>query len=433
MLVIDKSNIIPYLKERMPEVDFSGEVSITAIGDGSQSAEEAGDGYVNFIFIVKTKDQSFVVKQSRESARMSGAQMTLERNHLEYDAMKLFHAIAPDYVPAVYFIDDENRVFVMEDASKDGRMITRFQLNQNRIFPMMARQCGEYLADTQFHTSELYLGTPEFRQLTCRFMNADMRPLMEDGLFIYKFWTPYDSSLGEEFMEFAKSVSEDPDYLTERHKMRHIYISKAECLIHADLHTSNLFTGIDSLKVIDMEFTFCGPFSYDLGYLIGNLVSQYTSACCREFPSEKERTEFKAYLLTTIVELYESYVDRFCENWTNYAKDIYKDVPGLMEAFKKNILFEMPGFASIVNWFRVAGEITYPDFEMITDLDKKRDAMAMSLLADWQMMFNRYNYESIHDFIDDIIYAEKKYSSKKWRKPAAPIQPEETPDANDNE
>lgn len=425
MLILDKNNIVSYLKERMPKIDFSGDVEITAIGDGSQSAEEAGDGYVNFIFIVRTKAESIVVKQSRENARMSGGEMPLYRNHLEFDAMKLFNAIAPDYVPKVYFIDDENRVFVMEDASQNNRYITRFQLNNNKVFPKMAEQVGEFLADTQFHTSELYLGTPDFRALTCRFMNAEMRPIMEDGLFIYKFWTPYDGSLGEEFLEFAKSISEDPSYLTERHKMRHIYMSKAECLIHADLHTSNLFTGLDSMKVIDMEFTFCGPFSYDLGYLIGNLVSQYTSACFRDFPSEEERKTFKVYLLTTIAHLYESYIERFCDNWDKHAKDIYQGVPGLQEAFKKNILFEMPGFASIVNWFRVAGEITYPDFEMITDLDKKRDAMALSLLMDWQFMFNRYNYTSVQDMIDDILYVEKNYDPKKWKKAAAPIPKKE--------
>ena len=421
MIILDKNNIISYLKERMPDIDFSGEVNITAIGDGSQTAEEAGDGYVNFIFIVRTREHSLVVKQSREAARMSGGQMPLTRNHLEFDAMKVFNAIAPNYVPKVYFIDDENRVFVMEDASTEGRMIARFQFNQNRTFPGFAKHCGQYMADTDFYTSELYLDTPDFRALTCRFMNAEMRPIMEDGLFINMFGTPYDSTLGEEFQAFAKSITEDPAYLTERHKLRQIYLTKAECLIPADLHTSHVFAGLDSLKVIDMEFTFCGPFSYDLGYLIGNLVSQYASACYREFLSEQERLEFKAYLLATIVELYETYVNRFTDNWVKYGKSIYQDVPGLMDAFRQNILLEMPGFASIVNWFRIAGEIPYPDFDMITDLDKKRDAMSMSLMMDWQMMFNRYNYKNIHDFIDDLLYVEKNYSSKKWTKKAAPI------------
>ena len=179
------------------------------------------------------------------------------------------------------------------------------------------------------------------------------------------------------------------------------------------------------MKVIDMEFSFFGPFSYDLGYLMGNIVSQYASSCYRDFPSEQERYEYKAYLLATMMELYTSYVDRFVDNWKNYGKSIYQDVPGLMDAFKTNMLQEMAGFASIVNWFRIAGEIPYPDFDMITDLNKKRDAYSLSLMMDWQMMFNRYNYTSIQDFIDDLLYVEKNYNGKKWAKKAAPVVKEE--------
>lgn len=425
MLILDKDNIISYLQKHMPEIDFSGDVSVIAIGDGSQTAEDDGDGYVNFLFIVKTNEISLAVKQSRELSRVTNGAMTLERNHLEYDAMKLFNAIAPDYVPAVYFIDDENRVFVMEDASVNGRKISRFQLNQNRIFPELGKQCGEYLARTAFYTSEFYLPTKDFRQLTCRFMNEDMRPIMEEGLFLTKFGTGYETELGQEFYDFAESISEDPDFYTERHKLRYQYMTKAEGLIHADLHTSNLFTGEDSLKVIDMEFTFCGPFSYDIGYLMGNLISQYTAACYRDFPSEKERLEFKAYLLKTILELYHSYVDHFIQNWNQDAKDIYKNIPGLQKEFEKSILLEAPGYASIVNWFRVAGKIPYPDFDTITDLDKKRDAMALSLLIDWQIMFHRYEYKGIEDLIEDILFVEQNYSSNKWKEKAVDITPAE--------
>lgn len=424
MLILDKNNIISYLQSRMPEIDFSGDVSVVAIGDGSQTAEDDGDGYVNFLFLVRTDKISLAVKQSRKLTRVIGGEMTLERNHLEYDAMKLFYTIAPDYVPKVYFIDDENHIFVMEDASVDGRKICRFQLNQNRIFPELGKQCGAYLADTAFYTSEFYLPTKDFRQLTCRFMNEEMRPIMEEGIFLTKFGAEYETGLGQEFLDFSRSISEDPAYYTERHKLRYQYMTKAECLIHADLHTSNLFAGENSMKVIDMEFTFCGPFSYDMGYLMGNLISQYTAACYRDFPSEKERLEFKAYLLKTILELYHSYMDRFIRNWNQDCKDIYKNLPGLQKEFEKTILLEVPGFASVVNWFRTAGKIIYPDFEMITDLDKKRDAMALSLLIDWQIMFHRYEYKGIEDLIEDILYVEKNYTSNKWKEKAV-----ELPDA----
>ena len=65
MLILDKTNLIPYLKKHMPDIDFPDDTKIIAIGDGSQSAEEDGDGYVNYIFIVRTSSLSLVVKQSR--------------------------------------------------------------------------------------------------------------------------------------------------------------------------------------------------------------------------------------------------------------------------------------------------------------------------------------------------------------------------------
>ncbi|MDO4553977.1 MAG: phosphotransferase [Lachnospiraceae bacterium] len=414
MLILDKINMIPYLKVHMPQFDFSGPISITEIGDGSQSAEDAGDGYVNYIFIVSLSDDvSFVVKQSRETARMSGGLMTTARNRLEYDAMRIFHAIAPDYVPDIYFIDDENRVFAMEDASRDGRKIVRFQMNQNRLFPLLGIQCGNFLADTAFYTSEYYLETADFRQLSARFLNEDMRPIMETGLFLNLFDAGYDITVGEEFLPFVSSLTEDPAFVTERYKLRHIYMTSGECLIHADLHTSNLFASEDSMKAIDMEFTFCGPFSYDIGYFWGNLISQYAAATFRDFPSEKERKEFKAYLLTCICEMYHTYINRFIDNWDQDAKDIYKGLSGLQNDFAQTILKDAPGFAAVVNWFRVAGMISYPDFDMITDLQVKRKAYTLSLLIDWQIIFHRYSYTNIQDFIDDILFAEERFTGKR--------------------
>ena len=56
---------------------------------------------------------------------------------------------------------------------------------------------------------------------------------------------------------------------------------------------------------------------------------------------------------------------------------------------------------------------------MITDLDKKRDAMSLSLMIDWQLIFHRHQYESIDDLIQDVLYVEKQYSSTGWKEKAA--------------
>ena len=51
----------------------------------------------------------------------------------------------------------------------------------------------------------------------------------------------------------------------------------------------------------------------------------------------------------------------------------------------------------------------YPDYDVITDTKERCHAVTMSLMVDWQIMFNRYYYTTIDDFIRDILYVERRY------------------------
>ena len=50
MITLSKENITDYLKEKMPYLDFSKPLIISAIGEGS--LEDDGDGYINYVFRV---------------------------------------------------------------------------------------------------------------------------------------------------------------------------------------------------------------------------------------------------------------------------------------------------------------------------------------------------------------------------------------------
>ena len=301
MLNITKENIVPYLKERMPELADADHIHISQVGEGDP--EEDGDGYVNYIFRVHTDKGNYVLKQGRELARTGLDPMAMYRNGLEYDSMRIRYAIVPEYTPFLKFQDKENNLFVMEDVS--DLKITRFQFNKNRMFPDLGRRCGECMAKTEFYTSEYFLSREEYRQLQTKFANTQMRRVMEDGAFMDIFNTEVERGLGEEYNHFARGIMYDHRFETERFKLRRNFMSHADGLIHGDLHTSNIFASEDAMKVIDMEFSFMGPFGYDLGYLTGNLISQYCAACFKPFASEAERREFKAYLLATIKSLFE--------------------------------------------------------------------------------------------------------------------------------
>lgn len=79
---------------------------------------------------------------------------------------------------------------------------------------------------------------------------------MEDQMFLDCFGCDVDYSLGKNFADFADQFSKDSRYRTELYKLRRKFMSHADGLIHADLHTSNIMASRDKMKVIDMEFAF---------------------------------------------------------------------------------------------------------------------------------------------------------------------------------
>ena len=73
------------------------------------------------------------------------------------------------------------------------------------------------------------------------------------------------------------------------------------------------------------------------------------------------------------------------------------------------VMVDSVGYASMVNWFRSASVIPYPDFDVIEDLEARRHAVTLSLMIDWQIMFARYRYQSVDDLIDTILFVEDNY------------------------
>lgn len=378
------------------------------IGEGTE--EEDGDGYVNYIFRVRTEKEAYALKQGLALSRCSGTPMGVYRNKLEYDSMRIRYAIVPEYTPFLKFHDDENHIIVMEDVSYLG--ISRYEFNKNKIFPDYGRQCGECMAKTEFYTSEYYLGRDEYRKLQTKFENTELRRIMEDNIFMDMFGCEIERKLGAGFEDFCRQITTDNRYVTERMKLRRSFISHADALIHGDLHTSNIFASEDGMKVIDMEFSFMGPFGYDLGYLTGNLLSQYCAACFKPFSSESERREYKAYLLATIKSMFRTYFQTFTECWNQDAKQRYQGQDGLRRSIFDEIMRDAPGYASAVNWFRCAAEIDYPDFDVIKDLHDRKLAQTLSLLIDWQLAFQRYQFTSVDDLIDTVLFVEENYRKR---------------------
>jgi 5-methylthioribose kinase len=410
MIVLSKDNITEYLKEKMPQLDFSKPLVISAIGEGSE--EEDGDGFLNFVFRVSDGHYKLIVKQSRSTGRRGNFKDLPEnRSELEYQSMEIRKAIVPDLLPDLYFYDGENHIFATEDVSH--LKIIRFQLNHSIQFPKFAVQAARYLARTHFYTSEYYLDTKEFRDLTVHFMNHKMRDVFDCNAFITKKDDEQDfgRSLDPKYDHFIRGILLDPKVVLERYKLRRLFITKGEALLHGDFHTSNVFIDQEEMKVIDMEYTFCGPMSYDLGYMQSHLLSQYACAAFRPYENEKDREDFQNYILHTMQQMFDAYIDEFFACWKQDAKEIYQNVEGLQEELKQTILAEMIGFCATSNFSRCSGEIGYPEYDAIEDPVKKHNAVCLSMFLDYKTILERENYQTSADWIKDIKEIEKIYKN----------------------
>ncbi|KHT38398.1 S-methyl-5-thioribose kinase [Pectobacterium brasiliense] len=241
------------------------------------AAEEIGDGNLNLVF--KIKDEAgvsrVIVKQALPYVRCVGESwpLTLDRARIEAETLLTHAQFCPQHTVTVLYHDPELAVMVQEDLS-DHR-IWRSELVKGADYPQAAAQLGEYLAQTLFHTSDFHQHPHEKKAAVSQFTNPELCQITED-LF---FTDPY---IDHERNQFDAALT--PDVLALRDDralklavagLKHGFLSKAEALLHGDIHSGSIFVAEGRLKAIDAEFGFYGPIGFDVGTVIGNLLLNY--------------------------------------------------------------------------------------------------------------------------------------------------------------
>lgn len=395
MLVLDKQNILAYMQEHFPAFCSGGPCTVSEIGD----SEEDNPGLINHIFRVSNGRESWIVKQGQEQIRVDhDYQVPPIRNRQEYLSLKLRGEIIGKFVPKVYGADYENNVFCMEDVSYLSN--ARVELTKGKMFPNLGRQMGEYVATANFYTSEFYLDTPTFRALCNTFTNSQMRNIMEQWVFLRE--SPFPLNLETGWLK--KALAEDKEFIAENFLLRHKFMSCPEAMVHADTHTSNIFLNDQTIKVIDMEYTFGGPFSYDLGYFTNSLITQFCGAYFRPFPSQEERRNYQAYILTQIIESYEYFLCYFKDFWDNDAKEPYRSCTAWRDKFAEGMLPDTLGFACIPTFAVILSDGDgWMDIAVIPDAKDRLNAKYMLVVLCRHLLVNRSKYKTIHEAVADII------------------------------
>jgi len=372
---------------------------------------EIGDGNLNFVFIVRNVQaphETVVVKQAVPFLRVVGDAWPLPRERMDCEIRSLKYQanLCPGMVPKVFYGASDMSVVIMENL-KDHKIL-RGEIIDGKTFPNFAEHISTFMATTLFHSSDLYLPHDEKKEKVGEAINVALCKITEDFVFTHPFenneTNDYNSELAQNWIDL---IQRDPSVRAAVADMKYAFMTRAEALLHGDLHSGSVMVNADETYVIDPEFSFYGPIGFDIGALLGNLYLAYFSHDYRQRMAGNDPAEYRAWLLQTAEDIWTQFDAKFRDLWENHdataelpflGKDLAGDAATTFrDAFMKRLLGDAIGFAACKMMRRIVGLAKVADIADIPDLKARALAEANSLQMGARMVVERQKFASIAD------------------------------------
>ncbi len=399
---LDVKSVVSYLETVTEVMDY--------FSDSSLTVKEIGDGNLNYVYLVSSVDDStkaLIVKQAVPYLRCVGEEFALSRERMTYEirALSLFKQIVPEFVPKLYHTSEDMSIVVMQYL--DSHIILRDGLMRAQHCPSLSEHISTYLAQTLFKTSSLYLNSTDKRSLIDKFnANTELCKLTEDFVFTSAFME--DETNDNENVKnnpLAQKLFSDMEFKVKVLDLKYKFMTNNDALIHGDLHTGSIMLNADETFVIDPEFAFVGPFGFDIGALIANLVNNYIH---HAIVTKDE--DFKEYLLQTIKEILEAFDTKFLKLWNEQKdsallRDGYIDDKTALqykEKFLKSILQDSIGYAGCKMARRVFGVAGVKEIRGIEDKVLRANAEELALKIAREFVMKYENIQNIDEIVEII-------------------------------
>ena len=345
-----------YLRARLP--DFFGE--------GPLQVTEIGDGNINYVFRLRDPDgKSLIIKQADRFIRSSGNAADMDRNRIEARILQLEHRLSPAHIPAIYLYDPVMCCVIMQDIGDHENL--RYALMAHKTFPTLARDMGEFLADTLIPTTDLLLTPAEKKAAVKDYINPSMCDISERLVFTH----PYTDNQGRNkpfgpnraWLEGA--LYGDPALKLAAAKLKSGFMDNAQALIHGDLHSGSIFVKPGSTMVLDPEFAFYGPAGYDIGNVIAHFALAWAAAEA-SMEDGKEKEGYLAYLEDCIVTTLTVFRDRALERAEEARDPMFRD-PDYRAWYIDGMLSDAAGYAGTEIIRRIVGSAQVRDITTLAN------------------------------------------------------------------
>ena len=374
--LMKEEDAIEYAKVKVPQKEWDVD---------SMTCKEIGDGNLNYVFkVVDAKGHSVIIKQAGEELRISKEmKIDTDRNRIESEILILQGELAPGYVPEIYFYDTVMCACGMQDLS--DHMIMRTAMLEHKIFPKFAEQISTFMAQVLMGTTDITMDHQKKKELQRKFINPELCDISEALVYT----EPYNEILKRNnvFALIADFVEEklygDEELHCEIAKLKMDFLTRAQSLIHGDLHTGSIFINEETTMVFDPEFCFYGPMGYDIGNVVANMIFAWANGdACGE-------TEFCKWTESVIVDV----VNLTMAKLKAYYEENVSDIMFKNEAYKEYYLDTIRQDTAAVTGLelirRVVGMANVKDLTTIADAEKRARAEKICITAAINYIKNR--------------------------------------------
>jgi 5-methylthioribose kinase len=170
-------------------------------------------------------------------------------------------------------------------------------------------------------------------------------------------------------------------------RLKTAFASRAETLLHGDLHTGSVMVRGDLVRVIDPEFATYGPMGFDVGMLLANFLMAYCSQ-----PGHGEQAEHQRWILNETRAIWTAFEAEFSRLWRSertgmlFPPTLFEDqgqgwaAETARAAWLGQVWRDALGFAGLECHRRILGLAHNADFESIAEEGMRARCEARALV-----------------------------------------------------
>lgn len=366
------------------------------------TADEIGDGNLNLVF--KIRDAAgvsrVIVKQALPYVRCVGESwpLTLDRARIEAQTLLTHSQFCPQHTVNVLHHDAELAVMVQEDLS--DHHIWRSELLAGKHYPQAAGQLAEYLAQTLFHTSDFYQSAQAKKAAVSCYTNPELCQITEDLFFTDPYIDHERNNFDPALLADVLALRQENTLKVAVASLKHRFLSKAEALLHGDIHSGSIFVAEGRLKAIDAEFGFYGPIGFDVGTALGNLLLNYCGLPGLAGP--RDAAAGREQRLKDVHILWQTFASRFVALSQQKAQDLALATEGYVQQFLQQVWQDAIGYCGTELIRRTIGLAHVADLDSIADEEMRQACQRHALSLGRTLILAAPSISNINDLIARI-------------------------------